>query len=222
MWEEDIRETRERYSQRWKQHGYSPLTLGWNKGLQEVRFEAALETLGFESCASVLDVGCGFGDLFGYLHERGWNGTYTGVDLVPELIEEARSRWGANARFECLDISAQSSDVSAYLVLAIGIFNHRLHQPNLDFFRTMFEAMWSRSKGLVVCDFLSSTAEPGRRQPNLFYADPSDIYKIASSYSRRIQIHHAYMPFEFQLKVWRDDSFTPDSPVFTSDRGTSS
>ena len=216
MWEQDIADTRERYRARYREHGYSPVTLGWNKDCRAVRFEAALEGLREHEYTSILDVGCGFADLLGYLRNRGWKGQYTGVDLVPELLQEARERYGCSteAAFDCLDISGQSCQIKADMAVALGIFNHKVRQGNLEFIGTMLEAMWNCSARVVVCDFLSTSSEIERRKDNLYYADPRVIYEIASRYSRRIMIHHSYMPFEFQVKIWHDDSYAVEVPVF--------
>ena len=50
------------------------------------------ETALAHSDSTVLDVGCGFADLYGFLKERGWCGRYTGIDIVPGLLSTARER----------------------------------------------------------------------------------------------------------------------------------
>src|SRR3989339_2012946 len=65
-----------RYRARYQQHGYSPVSLGWGKGgRQHLRF-SVLAGIGIGKEDSVLDIGCGFGDLFGYLKSTGWKGRY--------------------------------------------------------------------------------------------------------------------------------------------------
>jgi SAM-dependent methyltransferase len=216
MWESDVAELRARYRTRYETYGYDRRTLGWEKDCQHVRFEAALEGLRPEDYASVLDVGCGFGDLLTYLRKRRWRGRYVGIDLVPELLAEARERHADDGRavFEHADASAGGFAQSAGLAIGIGVFNHRLHQDNLDFVAATLEAMWNASSRAVVCDFLSDSAELGKRRADLYYADPADILKLARRHSRRVVVNHAYMPFEFQVKIWHDDRFTPSRPVF--------
>jgi SAM-dependent methyltransferase len=181
-----------------------------------VRFHAAFEDLREEDFASVLDVGCGFGDLLGYLRSKGWRGRYTGVDLVDELIAEARKRYAGDnaAEFLCSDLAAFDHSGKSDMAVALGIFNHRMHQDNLDFARETINKMWSATTRVVVCDFLSMSSEPERRDHDLYYADPATLYELASGYSRRVMIHHAYMPFEFQVKIWHDDDFPQTAPVF--------
>jgi SAM-dependent methyltransferase len=216
MWKQDIADTRERYRKRYEQFGYSPMTLGWNKDCQWVRFKAAFEGLRKEEYFSVLDVGCGFGDLLAYLRIERWRGFYTGIDLVPELLDEARRRYGSvdDVGFECADIANRKGSDKFDAAIAIGIFNHKLHQNQLEFVNATLNTMWCSSRHVVVCDFLSTASEPARMRDDLFYADPREIYEIASRYSRRLTIHHSYMPFEFQIKLWHDDSYSITKPVF--------
>lgn len=210
---EDIDETRRKYRERWEQYGYDPRTLYWDKGRQQVRFTAALEVLRPNEYGSVMDVGCGFGDFLAHLKARGWSGQYTGVDIVPELLAEARRRHcEPNASFHCADIQEQPLNVQAAMGVALGIFNHRLKQDNMLFISSMLEAMWNHTTDVVVLDFLSTSADI--RRDELFYADPRAIYDLARRFSRRVMIHHAYIPFEFQVKVWHDDSFEVKAPVF--------
>jgi SAM-dependent methyltransferase len=213
MEERDLEETRERYRERWLQYGYDPRTLGWNKGLQSVRFLGAVESLRPEEHASVLDVGCGFGDFLSFLRGRGWTGSYRGVDVVPELIDEARRRHGADGAFECRDASAGPITGKSAMALAIGMFNHRLRSDHWAFVEETFAAMWNATTHVVVVDFLSTTAD--QRREDLFFADPCDAFALGRKYSRRLAIHHGYMPFEFQLKVWHDQAFDVKAPAFS-------
>jgi SAM-dependent methyltransferase len=213
MEDPDLEETRQRYRERWLEDGPDPRTLGWTKGLQDVRFLGAIEGLREEEYTSVLDVGCGFGDFLSFLRARGWAGSYRGVDVVPELIEEAGRRHGTDGAFECRDSSMGSLPGKSAMALAIGVFNHRLRQNHWAFIEAMFTSMWDATTHVVVLDFLSTSAD--LRRPELFYADPRDVFKLGQKYSRRLAIHHAYMPFEFQLKVWHDDAFSVSAPAFS-------
>jgi hypothetical protein len=85
---------------------------------------------------------------------------------------------------------------------------------SLEFIRETFEIMWTAARKVLVCDFLSDSAEPDRRQESLYYANPREVYELGASRSRRVMMHHAYMPFEFQVKVWHDDTFDVPMPVF--------
>ncbi len=213
---EDKADNVARYQARYAEFGYDPRALGWTKGRQKVRFAAALERIG-TSFGSILDVGCGFGDLFSYLRDQGWKGDYLGIDIVPDLVAEGRARFGSlGAKFACADITAHDFEGKADVAVAIGMFNHRLRQDNLQFVRETLAAMWRRTTQAVAADFLSISADQPRG--DLYYADPAEIVRLGLGLSRRVVLNHGYMPFEFNVQVWHDDSFSVESPVFATYR----
>ncbi len=66
----EVEQIQNRYQKRWFKTGYSPFSLGWGKAKQSLRFQKMFE--GFEvKGKSILDIGCGFGDLNQYLKIRG-------------------------------------------------------------------------------------------------------------------------------------------------------
>jgi len=216
MWDLDKDDLRQRYQARWKTSGYESRSLGWDKDCQWVRFEAAFEGLRADEYRTIVDLGCGFGDLLGFLREKNWDGTYLGVDLVPEFIEEARKRFGSDsaAEFLCEDFQTLKLPSKRNLAIAIGVFNHRLHENNFEFIRRAIDVMWALTDKVVICDFLSDTADVNHRRDDLYYADPSELYRLASACSRRVNVNHAYMPFECQIKIWHEQSFEKSAPVF--------
>jgi len=56
---------------------------------QQLRF-AVLADMGIGAGDSLLDVGCGFADLYGWLEARGLGIDYTGIDISPDILERAR------------------------------------------------------------------------------------------------------------------------------------
>jgi len=67
--------------------------VGYASPLQQLTFLEVLAEIGDLSGRSVLDVGCGWGALYGYLGGEDFAGVYTGVELLPHLVEEARDRY---------------------------------------------------------------------------------------------------------------------------------
>jgi tRNA (uracil-5-)-methyltransferase TRM9 len=60
---------------------------------------------------SILDLGCGNGEIARELMRRGHRGRYTGVDLSPTLLEVARHGWeDAPATFLCADLASADWD----------------------------------------------------------------------------------------------------------------
>ncbi|MBF0282459.1 MAG: class I SAM-dependent methyltransferase [Zetaproteobacteria bacterium] len=74
-----------------KRHGYHANALYWSsKAVQESRFEV-LARIGMAPGESLLDVGCGFADFYGWSKKHlGGALHYTGVDLSPDLLDVAK------------------------------------------------------------------------------------------------------------------------------------
>ena len=64
---------------------------GWgSRRSQFRRYEVVVKECGIRSGDSVLDVGCGTGDLYWYLHDHGIDVRYAGMDVVPKMVELAK------------------------------------------------------------------------------------------------------------------------------------
>jgi SAM-dependent methyltransferase len=199
----------ERYRARLREHGYSPQTLGWGvNGRQEVRFALLGELALRDPTSSVLDVGCGFADLHDFLHAAGWKGRYTGVDIMPDLLQVARERHpGLDLRE--LDIVAEGGELQEHdFVIASGVFNAQLKVgDNQSHVRQALRAMHHLARRAVCVDFMSSWVD--FQKPGAWHTDPSWALAEARVLSRRLELRLDYMPFEFALVLYRDDSVSP-------------
>ena len=199
-------------------HRRTSETLGWRPGTSQVRFQAFVNE--FDTCgvASLLDIGCGFGDLLAFLRERGWTGQYIGVDIVPEFIAEAHASYVGDDRAEFVvgDFTEMSDLPQCDAALASGLFNHRREADNwacVEDFLARAHAICSR---YLAVDFLSETAD--RRRDDLVFRDAGAILDLGLRYSRRAVLDHGYMPFEFMLKLFWPDDFPDNWPVFCENR----
>ena len=81
-WDEDNRYTVEYFARKIAEHGVSSRALDWSgPESQRLRFSMLTE-IGLRSGHSVLDVGCGEGDLLAWLREQSIAVDYTGLVRV--------------------------------------------------------------------------------------------------------------------------------------------
>jgi SAM-dependent methyltransferase len=206
--EKDRRETIERYENRLRQFGYSPETLGWGKqGRQEVRFGVLSQPILEFSDSSVLDVGCGFADLYDFLVAHGWHGTYCGIDIVPGLLKVARARHPDLDLYEG-DIASDALQWVKYdYVVASGVFNAKLSDgDNLEYIELSLRNMLHLANSAVCVDFMSTHVD--FQDPKGWHTDPVWAFTLAKKLSRRVVLRHDYMPYEFALFVYCDDSIS--------------
>ncbi len=205
---EDRLEYVERYEKRLQEFGYSPATLGWGRnGRQEVRFSVLAELALQQPQSSVLDVGCGFCDLYDFLKNRGWRGHYTGVDIVPGLLEVARQRH-PQLDIRQLDITDDSAPLEEYdFVISSGAFNAALSSgTNESHIEFALRSMHRRSRRATCVDFLSSYVD--FQKPGAHHTDPSWALAAARRLTRRVHLRLDYMPYEFAIFLFRDDTIS--------------
>lgn len=206
---DDIKITKQRYSERYQTFGYSPQTLGWGKhGRQALRF-SVLTGVGDLQGKSVLDVGCGFGDLYGFLTARGWTGHYVGIDLVSDLVEEGKKRF-PNAELLVGDFEEQSFDKTFDYVVASGIFNFRLTQEdNWAYILRTLEKMLALASSGVGVDFMTTWVD--FQNPIAFHTDPCMLLQNVSTLTRRFVLRQDYMPYEYALYLYHDTPINQDN-----------
>lgn len=193
----------QRYEQRLRQHGYSPKTLGWGEhGRQEVRFKVLGQEILLHPNASVLDVGCGFADFYAYLQEQGWHGTYTGLDIVDGLLKVAREKY-PDLDLRTLDIMDAPEQVGDYdFVVASGVFNLKMRGDTHAYIADMLRVLHSKARVATCVDFLSSYVD--FQKEGAHHTDPAWALTQAMTLSKRVELRHDYMPFEFALTVYKD------------------
>lgn len=189
-----------RYNERLTKYGYDPRTLGWFKARQPVRFRVLSEIGDLDNC-SILDVGCGFGDLYGFLVNIGLNAKYTGYDINPNLIKIAKEKH-PSVCFEVKDILTDEINQKFDYVLSSGVFNFKL-SDNKSFIQNMFKKMFEISTKGVAVDFMSSYVD--FENEDAYYANPEEIFSYCKTLSRRVTLRHDYMPFEFAVYIYKDN-----------------
>ncbi|GIX47846.1 MAG: hypothetical protein KatS3mg131_2057 [Candidatus Tectimicrobiota bacterium] len=174
--------------------------VGWrSRATQECRF-AVLAAVGPLAQARVLDVGCGLGDLYGYLRKRGIVVDYTGYDLLPEMVERARRRY-PQARFLVRDALQGLGEERFDYVLSSGAFNINFGD-NLRAVQRVLREMYACCTRAVAINFLCR-AEP--EDDALFYCyDPQALLAYCQTFCPRVRLRTDYLPNDFTLYLYRE------------------
>jgi len=199
----------ELYNQRFKKYGHDPKSLGWFKGRHPIRFKILSEIDSLGDC-SVLDAGCGFGDMYGFLIDEGLKITYTGYDINPNFIQIAKKKY-PNASFEVKDILGVEECEKFDYVLASGVFEFKLSDDE-SLVQDMLKKMFELCKKGVAADFLSSYVDWKNEDAN--YLEPERIFSFSKTLSKRVVLRHDYMPFEFCVYIYKEDEVN-ERNIFT-------
>ncbi len=192
------------YAAKLAEHGPTPRGVDWNspeshalRHLQFMRlFDGNLD-------ASVLDLGCGFGDFFRFLRAEGHRGGFVGYDIAPSMIAEAGRLHGegADRRWR---VGAKPAETADFAV-ASGIFNVKGDTPAETWTRYVYEtiAVLAHAGRLGFgFNMLSLSSDRERRRADLYYADPTAILAYClSRFGRSVALMQDYGLYEFTVIV---------------------
>lgn len=192
-----------RYQDRLRRHGTGRRALGWSDPVPDWRFHVLAEPVLHRGRSSVLDVGCGFGDLYGYLRRYAWAGEYLGLDLVSDLLAVARDRY-PDIEVKEEDFAESDMQGNSYdFVVASGIFNSVLTEGgNTAHVESTLSRMFEVAREAVCVDFLST--ERDVYHEGIWYTDPQWIFSVCSQLSRRLVLRHDYMRGEFAVLLYKN------------------
>ena len=201
MDENDKELIQERYKNRLLQYGPGIKALA--SGTEDrrlIRFDILTE-IGIKDGVSVLDVGCGFADYYQHLINKGIDVRYTGIDIVPELIQAARLSH-PDLDLQVRDLQENPFSESSFdFVVCSQVFNlHFDDGKNESLVREMLRIMFRTAKKGVAVDFLTSYVD--FKQEQLHYYRPEEIFSYAKQLTRRVTIRHDYPLFEFCIYLY--------------------
>lgn len=180
-------------------HGnHSSYALGWrDEESQIVRFKALAEVADLNN-HSVLDAGCGYGDLYNYL--KGLYpglGNYCGIEQIPELLDEAMRR--------CPDLAATAFISGNFMIrrlplmdyaLACGSLNYSSSDPHF-IYKAISRLYDSCTKGLAF-NILSKIPSN-----NLLIAyRPEEIRHYCLTLSRKVVLKNDYTDDDFTIFMY--------------------
>ena len=176
--------------------------LGWeSEEAQNLRFQVFADAVGLEN-KSLLDVGCGLGNLLTYLDKRGVCFDYTGVDILERMIRQATRRC-TSGTFIRGDVFTENifRDNSFDAVFASGIFNLNLGN-NETFFPDAVKKLYGIAREYLAFNLLH-THSPDR-DDRFYYYHPDEVREWLTSQligNPDIRIISEYLPNDFTVVI---------------------
>lgn len=194
--------TLKHYQKNFQKYGVDPKALSWgSRGAAHQRFRAIWKEIDFNN-KSVLDVGCGFGEMAKFLHRRYQNADYTGVDIVPEFISQAK-KVHPYYKFQALDFFNNPPRNKFDVVMASGTLNSNLGNQNMEFRKKAIRTMFEHAKKVCVFNMLGGHPQPqNNSKSNVWYADSLEILSYCMSLTRRVVLRANYHPKDFTIFMY--------------------
>jgi SAM-dependent methyltransferase len=166
--------------------------LGWGSEYsQNKRFEILLEIENYLLDDSILDLGCGYGDLSKFVRN------YTGIDIRKNAIKIAKERY-SDKNFYIKNIF--EIDDKFDWVFASGIFCFDIDWENYT--KSTLEKMFSISNKGIAFNFLSYYSA-GNKIEGMKYVKLEEVFDIIINFSKKFTIRHDYLPNDMTIYLYK-------------------
>lgn len=192
------------YTNKLIRNGATPAGVDWNStSSQELRFDILSGVISADKPFSILDYGCGFGSMYGYLKKKiSQDFTFTGVDLSAEMISEAKKIYKSDLKV-CW-FTKLPEKYKADFVIASGIFNVKFADDE-EWLKYIIDTLHQLDKVSVKgfsFNALTKYSDAEFMKSNLFYADPAYLFDYCKvNFSKYVQLRHDYPLYEFSIIV---------------------
>lgn len=200
-----IKNKKKSYQNSYKKHGIGPKALKWHsERAARQRYEQIVADINFNK-KNILDVGCGFGSIIPYIAKKSDIFSYTGIDLVPEFIKEAK-RIYPKYTFLVGDYFKQPLEKKFDIIICCGALNGNCND-NLGFRKKAIKTMFSHTKECLVFNMAGRHPKPKTAQhSNVWFADSKKIFKYCETLSERVLLKDDYHSNDFTIAMFKDNS----------------
>ena len=165
------------YSKLLHLHGDRPEALRWSPKGQVARYDALCRLSPDINGSSVIDYGCGKGDLYDYMLNRGLSTMYTGIDITPELIELA-GRKHPDCGFMVHDIEDGPLGGEYDFGFICGVFNNKIEGATESLYNCTGLLFEHIKVGMAVNALSAHTLN---KSFELNYIDPDHLLRYAKA-----------------------------------------
>jgi len=196
-----MQSTAQYYNQLASSHGDSIQSVGWySTETQELRF-LMLSMVGDLQEATVLDVGCGKGDLYHFLDQIGTRVTYEGIDLSAELVALAKKAY-PQANIKEADFLQLEPSPRADYVLCSGAMSLK-HPDQTTYYQNFIKKMFDSAEEAVAFNMLSSFAPEAVKESRFHYYDPVEVLTYCLTLTSFVELKQSYLPNDFTIYLYK-------------------
>jgi SAM-dependent methyltransferase len=170
--------------------------LGWKAAESQLRrFEIIASTVDFNG-RSVLDIGCGCGDLKRFLDARSTGFSYTGVDLMPDFIRQAQETFAGAPQTSFFERDFSVAPLPAVdLVIASGALSYRSADPAL--YLEVIRKLYQCAREALIFNMLDAAVFP--EHPLLTGHDVNQVMAACRALSSGVRLIRGYLEDDFTV-----------------------
>lgn len=188
------------YQPAFKKYGESPQSLHWiNYASQAIRFKYLVKDLDIDG-KTILDAGCGMGDLLPFLYAKSNKFSYLGVDSNKDFIKVASKRYFGH-QFKVADVFSDNFSWKYDLVISSGVMNQNIEgwqKKRLEMITKLFE-LCRHTLAFNMAGSLSSIASDSK----IAYADANQILQFCRNLTSKVSLRSDYSTYDFTIIMHR-------------------
>jgi len=200
--QQELKEKAEGYQKAFKKYGVHPKALYCtSEKSAELRFRELVADLDFEG-KSVLDAGCGFGDIIPHISRKAKKFDFTGVDMVPEFIQAAQKKY-PEYRFILRDYFSHPMKEKFDIVISSGTLNSNFQDP-YRFRKKAIKTLFNHAREAISFNMAGFYPQPkNKKASRVYYADSLTILKYCLSLSPKLIFRHHYHRKDFTIVIFK-------------------
>jgi len=186
------------YQRRLKKYGsLGALSLDWDSKANQIERFDIFSKIANLANKKILDVGCGLGDLFGFLAGSNKKMQYLGIDIAPKMTAAAKRKY-PKAQFECKELSEVQEPFD--YVFASGALTFTVQQSKTYYFKAI-KKMYALAKYGVAFNMLDRNVY----EANKFYVtyDPIKVLKFCQTFAKEVKIIEGYLEGDFTVFLYK-------------------
>lgn len=181
-------------------YGESPEALHWiSYPSQAIRFKYLVKDLDIEG-KTVLDAGCGMGDILPFLYARADKFKYLGVDKNKDFIKIANKRYSGHS-FKVGDPFSGKFGGKYDVVLSSGVMNHNVDGWQKERQR-MIAALFELTNDVLAFN-MAGGFKPIASDPKIAYANTNDVLDFCLTLTSRVSLRTDYSGYDFTVVMHR-------------------
>lgn len=188
------------YEAAYERYGESPKSLHWvNYASQAIRFKYLVADLDIGD-KSILDAGCGMGDLLPFLYAKADKFNYLGIDVSKNFIEVAKKRYNGHS-FKVADVFSERMTGRYDTVVSSGVMNQNI--PGwLMARKQMIKKLFELSSDVLAFN-MAGSLKPIPHNPKIAYAEAEQILEYCRTLTPKVSLRSDYSSYDFTIVMRR-------------------
>lgn len=149
---------------------------------------------------SILDVGCGFGDIIPYIRVRTDVFRYTGIDIMADFIRDGRKRFPEHT-FEELDYFKTPSKEHYDIIMCSGALNSQ--QKNAIVYRKKCIKIMFDHSNYATAFNMAGNSKSIKDTNRIHYADSKEILDYCFTLTNKIILRQNYHDKDFTIILYK-------------------